>query len=54
MGTMGVRAVLAGAFLATAGALGGVQAEAKPTHGRSHSIEVRLPGLSVVIFRQKR
>ena len=26
MGTMGVRAVLAGAFLATAGALGGVQA----------------------------
>lgn len=36
------------------GNLGGVQAESKPTHGRSHSIEVRLPGLSVVIFRQKR
>lgn len=36
------------------GNLGGVTATAQPTHGRAHSIEVRLPGLAVLIFRQAR
>jgi 1,4-alpha-glucan branching enzyme len=34
------------------GNLGGVQAEAIPCQGRPYSIEVRLPGLSLLIFRQ--
>ena len=34
------------------GNLGGVDAEAIPCQGRPYSIEVRLPGLSMVIFRQ--
>ena len=34
------------------GNLGGVLAEAVPCQGRPYSIEVRLPGLSMVIFRQ--
>ncbi len=33
------------------GNLGGVHAEAIPCQGRPYSIEVRLPGLSVVVFR---
>lgn len=35
------------------GNLGGVVAEKIPAHSRSQSIQVCLPGLSVVIFRQK-
>ena len=34
------------------GNLGGVEAESIPCQGRPYSIEVRLPGLSMVIFRQ--
>jgi 1,4-alpha-glucan branching enzyme len=34
------------------GNLGGVVAEAIPCQGRPYSIEVRLPGLSMVIFRR--
>ena len=34
------------------GNLGGVEAEAIPCQGRPYSIEVRLPGLAMVIFRQ--
>ena len=34
------------------GNLGGVEAENIPCQGRPYSIEVRLPGLSMVIFRQ--
>jgi len=34
------------------GNLGGVDSEKIPCHGREHSLEVRLPGLSLVIFRQ--
>jgi 1,4-alpha-glucan branching enzyme len=34
------------------GNLGGVVAEPIPCQGRPYSIEVRLPGLSMVIFRQ--
>ena len=34
------------------GNLGGVEAENIPCQGRPYSIEVRLPGLSLVIFRQ--
>jgi 1,4-alpha-glucan branching enzyme len=33
------------------GNLGGVEADPIPSHGRPHSIEVRLPGRSVLIFR---
>ena len=34
------------------GNLGGVVAEAIPCQGRPYSIEVRLPSLSMVIFRR--
>jgi 1,4-alpha-glucan branching enzyme len=34
------------------GNLGGVVAEAIPCQGRPYSIEVRLPGLSMVVFRR--
>jgi 1,4-alpha-glucan branching enzyme len=34
------------------GNLGSVVAEAIPCQGRPYSIEVRLPGLSMVIFRR--
>jgi 1,4-alpha-glucan branching enzyme len=37
-----------------AGNLGSVLADEQPFHGRAHSLEVRLPGLAVLIFRQKR
>jgi len=37
-----------------AGNLGSVLADEQPFHGRTHSLEVRLPGLAVLIFRQKR
>ncbi|MGA0133404.1 MAG: 1,4-alpha-glucan branching protein GlgB [Opitutales bacterium] len=33
------------------GNLGGVDSRPEPAHGRPHSIEVRLPGRSVIIFR---
>ena len=41
-----------GEAIAGLGNLGGVVAEAIPCQGRPYSIEVRLPGLSVVIFRR--
>jgi hypothetical protein len=34
------------------GNLGGVVADKIPCQGRPYSIEVRLPGLSMVVFRQ--
>ena len=33
------------------GNMGGVRAEARPWHGRSHSVCLRLPPLSVVVFK---
>ena len=33
------------------GNLGGVDSEKISSHGREHSLEVRLPGLSLAIFR---
>jgi len=36
------------------GNLGGVEAQRIPCHGHPYSIEVRLPGASLVVFRQKR
>ena len=37
-----------------AGNLGGVEAERIPCHGHPYSIEVRLPGATLVVFRQRR
>ena len=36
-----------------AGNLGGLASETRPAHGQAHSVEVHLPGLSVLIFRHR-
>lgn len=48
MGTMGIRAVLAGAFLLAAGALGGVEAwPAGPAAGAGEAVPRLAPGQAV-------